>query len=60
LAPGRFGQAVYRQAEEIFSIGREIMDTVKQRKAMFPVVPSVGHVLLICLLIYLDKPRLLD
>jgi hypothetical protein len=51
---------VYRQAEEIFSIGREIMDTVKQRKTMFPVVSSVGHVLLIYLLIYLDKPTLLD
>jgi LysR family transcriptional activator of nhaA len=56
LVATEIGQAVYRQAEEIFSIGREIMDTVKQRKAMFPVLPSVGHVLLI----YLDKPRLLD
>jgi LysR family transcriptional activator of nhaA len=56
LVATEIGQAVYRQAEEIFSIGREIMDTVKQRKAMFPAVPSVGHVLLI----YLDKPTLLD
>lgn len=36
LVPTEIGLAVYRQAEEIFSIGREIMDTVKQRPTHRP------------------------
>src|SRR6185437_13526961 len=31
LVPTEMGQRVYRQTEEIFSIGQEIMDTVKHR-----------------------------
>src|SRR5205807_8723382 len=36
LVPTEIGLAVYRQAEEIFSIGREILDTVRQRRTQWP------------------------
>lgn len=42
LVPTEIGLAVYRQAEEIFSIGREIMDTVKQRPTHRPLRLVVG------------------
>jgi LysR family transcriptional activator of nhaA len=42
LVPTEIGLAVYRQAEEIFSIGREIMDTVKQRPTRRPLRLVVG------------------
>lgn len=42
LVPTEIGQRVYRQAEEIFSIGREIMDTVKHRPTRRPLRLAVG------------------
>lgn len=42
LVPTEIGMAVYRRAEEIFSIGREIMDTVKQRPTRRPLRLVVG------------------
>ena len=36
LVPTEMGRTVYRHAEEIFSIGREIMDTVKRRPTHRP------------------------
>ena len=42
LVPTEMGQRVYRQAEEIFSIGREIMDTVKHRPTRRPMRLAVG------------------
>jgi LysR family transcriptional activator of nhaA len=42
LVPTELGLAVCRQAEEIFSIGREIMDTVKQRSTRRPLRLVVG------------------
>jgi LysR family transcriptional regulator, transcriptional activator of nhaA len=42
LVPTEIGLAVYRQAEEIFSIGREILDTVKRRPTSRPLRLVVG------------------
>lgn len=42
LVPTEMGMAVYRRAEEIFAIGREIMDTVKQRPTRRPLRLVVG------------------
>jgi LysR family transcriptional activator of nhaA len=42
LVPTEMGLAVYRQAEEIFAIGREILDTVKQRPTRRPLRLVVG------------------
>ena len=42
LIPTEIGLAVYKRAEEIFSIGREIVDTVKQRPTNRPLRLIVG------------------
>lgn len=42
LVPTEVGLAVYRRAEEIFSIGREILDTVKRRPTSRPLRLVVG------------------
>ena len=42
LIPTEIGLVVYRRAEEIFSIGREIIDTVKQRPTSRPLRLVVG------------------
>jgi LysR family transcriptional activator of nhaA len=42
LVPTELGLAVYRRAEEIFSIGREILDTVKRRPTTRPLRLVVG------------------
>jgi LysR family transcriptional activator of nhaA len=42
LVPTEIGLAVYRQAEEVFSIGREILDTVKRRPTRRPLRLVVG------------------
>ncbi|HTR45967.1 MAG TPA: transcriptional activator NhaR [Verrucomicrobiae bacterium] len=42
LIPTEMGRRVYRHADEIFSIGREIMDTVKHRPTQRPLRLSVG------------------
>src|SRR5207253_2044261 len=46
LVPTEIGLAVYRQAEEIFSIGREILDTVKRAPQADPCVWSWGSTML--------------
>lgn len=42
LVPTEMGRTVYRHAEEIFSIGREIMDTVKRRPTHRPLRLAIG------------------
>jgi LysR family transcriptional activator of nhaA len=42
LAPTEMGRRVFRQADEIFSIGREIVDTVKHRPTQRPLRLAVG------------------
>ena len=42
LIPTEMGLVVHRRAEEIFSIGREIIDTVKQRPSSRPLRIVVG------------------
>lgn len=42
LIPTEMGRTVYRYAEEIFSLGREIMDRVKQRPTHRPLRLAIG------------------
>ena len=42
LIPTEMGRTVYRYAEEIFALGREIMDTVKQRPTHRPLRLAIG------------------
>ena len=44
LVPTDVGQTVYRYADEIFSLGREMVDTVQERASGRPVRLDVGVV----------------
>jgi len=42
LIPTEMGRTVYRQADEIFALGREILDTVKHRPTRKPLRLAIG------------------